>query len=84
MTSSNTFSPSTVTVKVGQTVRWVWKGGSHNVVSGTGCTEDGKFKSGATQAGGTWDHTFETAGTFAYYCEPHCGAGMTGTVVVTN
>lgn len=80
--SSNQFSPAQVKIKVGQTVRWTWAGGSHNVVSGTNCTEDGKFKSGAAQAGGTFDKKFETAGTFPYYCEPHCTMGMTGQVTV--
>jgi len=84
LTASNAFSPQTVTVKVGQTVRWVWKGGAHNVVSGSSCTEDGNFKSGASVAGGTFDKKFEVAGTFPYYCEPHCTVGMTGTVIVTQ
>lgn len=88
LTAENTFSPQAVTVKVGQTVRWVWRGGSHNVVSGakagTVCTEDGNFKSGAAVAGGTYDKKFEVAGTFPYYCEPHCAVGMTGTVIVTE
>lgn len=26
--------------------------------------------------------TFKTAGTYSYYCEPHQGAGMKGTVTV--
>lgn len=84
VTAANTFAPQALTVKVGQTVRWVWTGGSHNVVSGENCTEDGKFKSGASQAGGTYEHVFETAGTFPYYCEPHCSVGMTGTITVTQ
>ena len=88
LTTNNTFSPASVTVKVGQTVRWVWQGGSHNVVSGTKsgevCTEDGNFKSGSPVAGGTYDKKFEVAGTFPYYCEPHCAVGMTGTVIVTE
>lgn len=30
----------------------------------------------------TYEHTFETRGTYEYYCIPHEGSGMTGTVVV--
>jgi len=33
--SSNVFTPSSVTVKPGGTVRWVWNGGFHTVTSGT-------------------------------------------------
>jgi plastocyanin len=81
--SSNQFEPAQVKVKVGDTVRWTWTGGSHNVVSGPDCaTDDGKFKSGAPVAGGTFDKKFETAGTFPYYCQPHCGMGMKGEVIV--
>lgn len=31
---------------------------------------------------GRYEHTFETTGEFGYYCIPHEGSGMTGTVVV--
>jgi plastocyanin len=80
--TSNAFTPGSTKIKVGQTVRWTWAGGSHNVVSGSNCTDDGKFKSGAPQAGGTYEKKFETAGTFPYFCEPHCAMNMTGEVVV--
>lgn len=81
----NRFDPPSVTIKVGQTVRWTWSGGVHNVVSGAACPPepgDGKFKSGAPMAGGTFDKKFETAGTYPYYCEPHCSTGMKGEIVV--
>lgn len=81
--SSNVFTPASITIKVGQTVRWTWAGGSHNVVSGASCSaNDNKFRSGSPQSGGTFEHKFETAGTFPYYCEPHCEMGMKGEVVV--
>ena len=81
--TSNQFTPAQVKIKVGQTVRWTWAGGTHNVVSGPDCaTEDGNFKSGAPVGGGTFDKKFETAGTFPYYCQPHCQMGMKGEVVV--
>src|SRR5262249_42603846 len=81
--SPNQFTPASVKVKVGQTVRWTWAGGTHNVVSGPDCNkEDGNFKSGAPQGGGTFDKKFEKAGTFPYHCEPHCAMGMKGEVVV--
>jgi plastocyanin len=81
--SSNQFSPAQVKIKVGQTVRWTWAGGSHNVVSGPDCdAHDGNFRSGAPQSGGTFDKRFEKAGTFPYYCELHCSMGMKGEVIV--
>lgn len=32
----------------------------------------------------TYTHIFEVPGTYDYICEPHVGAGMVGTVVVTE
>lgn len=82
--SSNRFTPETVQVKVGQTVRWTWQSGSHDVKSGTSCTADGTFDSGDPQVSGVFERKFEAAGTFPYFCTPHCQMGMTGTVVVTE
>jgi plastocyanin len=81
--TGDTFEPATVTVKAGSTVRWTW-GGSHNILSGSACDADGKFNSGAPSPsnGSTFEHTFESAGTFEYFCAPHCGAGAVGTVIV--
>lgn len=28
-------------------------------------------------------NTFDVAGTYGYYCEPHQGAGMAGTIIVS-
>lgn len=82
LTAGNQFSPGNVTVKVGETVKWVWEGGRHNVVSGTSCSPDGKFNSGAPVTGGSFEFKFTTAGSYPYYCDPHCSGGMVGTVVV--
>ena len=37
---------------------------------------------GAVQSGQSYVHTFETPGTYRYFCVPHEAAGMVGTVVV--
>jgi plastocyanin len=77
---SNTFSPSTVTVGAGEKVTWTNKGGSHNVRF-----DDGAFEQPANpdSSGWTVSRTFNTPGTYTYYCEQHRSQGMTGTVVVT-
>ena len=82
-TSSSTFSPSTVTVNVGDSVTWTNDGGFHNVHF-----EDGKLDEPSSPAF-SWasnpKRTFDTAGTFRYFCEQHGaagGVGMSGTVVV--
>ncbi|MFB6296717.1 MAG: plastocyanin/azurin family copper-binding protein [Halobacteriales archaeon] len=37
---------------------------------------------GLLEGGETFSHTFEVAGEYAYFCVPHEGSGMTGTVRV--
>ena len=83
--SSNKFTPASISVKIGNTVTWTWAGGNHDVVSGANCTDDKVFTRSTLQSanGATFTHTFDKAGTFEYFCDPHCAsAGMKGTVVV--
>lgn len=82
--NGHTFDPPEVRIKAGQLVKWTWVAGSHNVVSGATCTPDGKFTSGSSTVGpgSKFEHTFDKPGTYPYYCDPHCGIGMTGKVIV--
>lgn len=80
--SNNVFSPSTVNIQAGDTVRWTKAGtGFHNVNA-----DGGGFRSGdLTTAQFVFSHTFASAGSFRYYCEAHggpSGLGMSGMVVV--
>lgn len=81
--NGNQFSPAEITIKVGQTVRWTFGSGSHNVVSGDCAKPDGKFTSGPVPSTGTLDHKFDAAGDFPYNCDAHCTMGMKGIVHVT-
>lgn len=69
------FKPAEVTVPVGGTVTWEFDDGSvaHNVVF-----EDGPKSDIETE--GTFEHTFDTAGSFPYVCTLH--PTMKGTVTV--
>ena len=82
--NGHSFDPPEVHIKAGEAVKWTWVAGSHNVVSGAACTPDGKFTSGSSTVGpgSTFAHTFDKAGTYQYYCDPHCGIGMVGKVIV--
>lgn len=75
-----TFSPTSVTVQVGDTVTWNNTQGFHNVKG-----DDDGFGNSPASSPWTYAFTFETAGTFNYYCQIH-GApglqGMAGTVIV--
>ncbi len=75
------FDPKVVTLKVGDTVKWVNnKAFPHNVVF------DGhaelSHKKLAQKPKAELESTFSEAGEFSYYCSPHRGAGMAGKVIV--
>ena len=77
----NSFSPASLTVDPGTTVRWVHNGSAiHTVTSGTRNNPDGLFDSGDMRNGDTFEFTFSNSGTFNYNCIYH--AGMDGTIVV--
>lgn len=80
--NGNSFEPATITIKAGESVTWKWSSGTHDVKSGATCAPDGKFSSGDPEAGATFEHKFDTAGTFDYFCSVHCGSGMVGKVIV--
>jgi copper binding plastocyanin/azurin family protein len=44
----------------------------------------GMWDSGIQNAGATFTRTFNSTGTFPYYCTPHSCCGMVGTVTVVN
>ena len=79
----NEFDPKTISVSVGDTVMWMDQGQNEHTVS----ADNGSFDSGDLKTGEktTFSFTFTKAGTFAYHCKYHGGAGgvgMSGTVVV--
>ena len=76
------FIPSTVVITVGGTVTWDnTDNAAHTSSSGTPTDgPDGVFDSSLIMAGGSYSHTFDTAGTFDYFCMVH--PWMEGTVIV--
>lgn len=71
----NFFSPASLTVKAGDTVRWEWSGSLPHSVR----FED---ESSPTHTGsGTFELTFDEPGTYDYVCGVH-GESMPGTIVV--
>lgn len=80
------FSPSNLTISHGTTV--TWRNGdavNHQVASAIGSTDT--YNSSFIAGGGTFSHTFATAGTYQYYCTIHGvdgtpPTGMHGTITV--
>lgn len=82
---SNTFSPATITINEGDTIRWTNNDVRvHTSTSGTNGTPDGKWNSGDVAIGATYLRVFNAAGTFPYYCTYHFVMGMTGTITVVT
>lgn len=88
-----TFSPTNLTVQVGDTVDWNWVSGLHDVASGSGGIPNGIFATGpATSVPGVhltvvFDEAFLTANPvtnnkYDYFCVIHAGFGMAGSIKV--
>ncbi len=79
------FSPASITVNTGDTVRWVMNSSiPHTVTSGENCVSDGIFSSGTMSSGQSYSFVFTEPGNFPYYCIPHCSQGMTGVITVED
>jgi len=62
------FTPVSLTVTTGTTIKWTNKDGvAHTVTSDVA----GQFDSGSMSTNAVYSHTFNTVGTFSYYCVPH-------------
>ena len=82
--SAMSFSPASVTMQVGDTIKWKWAAGSHTTTSMS-------IPVGAA----TWDHPIASAndsfmykatvaGSYTYKCTPHFSMGMTGAFTVQD
>jgi len=82
------FSPGTdeaLQVTPGTTVTFTWESDNHNIVVDSQ-PDDAGWEGYETieNTGFTYEHTFETLGTYEYYCDPHRTAGMVGTIEVVE
>lgn len=82
--TNNKFEPASLSIKVGDTVKWTCTQGSHNV-NGTTATFPSNPESFGNSVGSGWvfSHTFMTAGEYQYQCDPHVALGMTGGIAVS-
>jgi plastocyanin len=78
--STLTFSPSVVTIAPGTTVRWRNTTLMFHTVTPNGHSEFARAT--FNNAGDIFEHTFNTPGSFDYFCEPHLPFGMQGTINV--
>lgn len=76
-TMSLRYEPSSLTVTAGTTVTWV--NSSSTTITVT--SPDGLFDSESIAAGGSFSYTFDTPGTFRYFCVPY--PHMKGVITVS-
>ncbi len=76
------WDPADITVDVGATVTWTNDDtAAHTVTSGSAADgPDGNFDSSLFMSGAEFSHTFDTEGTYPYFCMVH--PWMAGTVIV--
>jgi plastocyanin len=93
MTNQMEYTPDTVRVQAGETVRWENDSAVMHTVTAdpeeaindeSVRLPDGAstFNSGNMTPEQTFEHTFEVPGTYRYFCIPHEAVGMVGTVIV--
>lgn len=90
------FEPAELTIETGETVTWEFESPTHNVcgwpamddnisipegASGFGSMPEDGDPGATVSTGESYEHTFETAGTYEYLCYPH-RPNMAGTIVV--
>ncbi|KAG0294869.1 hypothetical protein BGZ96_000280 [Linnemannia gamsii] len=67
------FNPAQLTISRGDTVNWVFVDGGHNVVPGVNCQAGTMVLHPALSTPGEkFQYQFNQAGTFPYFCHPHC------------
>jgi len=72
------YEPAVLTVTAGSTVTWVNQGTTPVTVT----SPDGLFDSDTIGPGASFSYTFDTPGSFRYFCVPY--PHMKGVVVVTR
>lgn len=74
---SYNFNPTTVNIRVGETITWTNEDSApHTIVSDSGK----EISSSSLSNGQTYSHTFSTAGTYDYHCSIH--PSMKATIIV--
>jgi plastocyanin len=76
MTAGYRFSPSTLTIAVGDAIR------AHNGDTMSHTFTGPSWDTGDMGPGAVKTLRFTKAGTFSFYCTPHQSLGMTGTLTV--
>jgi plastocyanin len=77
---SNAFGTNPLTILPGTQVTWT----NQDDIPHTATADDGLWDSGLLQPGESFSFTFTGGGTFAYHCNIHGAAMMSGTIIVSG
>lgn len=78
------FSPKDITIELGQSVRWINKGGNHNINGNQAIFPNNPISFGngnPSEDAWTFDFTFDVAGFYEYQSDP-LGSSLRGSVTV--
>jgi len=81
------FEPESFEIAAGDTVLWEWESSGHNIAVESQPSDadwPGEDEEFGYSEGHTHSHTFEVAGGYEYFCEPHQTNGMEGSFTVTE
>ncbi len=81
---SLTFNPKVFTVKVGDTIRWVWTAGTHTTTSANIPAAAASWDSPLTSSTTQFEYVVTAAGSYDYVCTPHADLGMVGSFTATG
>ncbi len=77
------FTPSSFSAHVGDTVMWTWSGGTHTTTSETIPAGAASWNSNMTSVATSFMYVPTVVGTYNYECTIHVSMGMTGSFTVT-
>ena len=80
--SAQQYNSASISVVRGDTVRWEWFNGTHDIQSANAPGLSSGPKDGFNSLGQVYQYTFNTAGTYTYYCDTHAGPGDADLAVV--
>ena len=86
------YTPTSLTINVGDTVKWINDNGYHNVnfdinsISGSSYNNPVSFISSPTNNADMYTYVFTVSGTYQYDCSvgSHAANGMVGTIIVNG
>jgi plastocyanin len=86
-TGGFSFGPQDQTLNVGDQVTWIWVGNNHSVENGTDPNSDPNagtiFNTPAVFSTAAFTWKADRTGTIPYFCNPHFGSGMTGSLAIS-